>query len=56
MSGEKNLFTSIPLEKNYAKMTPAVMRKMNKDSTLIMQLLRDNLTLWTSDVAQTPQS
>lgn len=24
-----------------------------KDSTLIMQLLRDNLTLWTSDLAQT---
>ena len=23
-----------------------------KDSTLIMQLLRDNLTLWTSDTAQ----
>ena len=23
-----------------------------KDSTLIMQLLRDNLTLWTSDMAQ----
>lgn len=23
-----------------------------KDSTLIMQLLRDNLTLWTSDVQQ----
>lgn len=22
-----------------------------KDSTLIMQLLRDNLTLWTSDIA-----
>jgi 14-3-3 protein epsilon len=22
-----------------------------KDSTLIMQLLRDNLTLWTSDMA-----
>jgi len=26
-----------------------------KDATLIMQLLRDNLTLWTSDVAQPPQ-
>mmetsp|Transcript_42208 Transcript_42208/g.99013 ORF Transcript_42208/g.99013 Transcript_42208/m.99013 type:complete len:318 (+) Transcript_42208:135-1088(+) len=25
-----------------------------KDATLIMQLLRDNLTLWTSDVAQPP--
>ncbi|KRY02667.1 14-3-3-like protein B [Trichinella patagoniensis] len=23
-----------------------------KDSTLIMQLLRDNLTLWTSDIAE----
>jgi len=23
-----------------------------KDSTVIMQLLRDNLTLWTSDIAE----
>jgi 14-3-3 protein epsilon len=27
-----------------------------KDSTLIMQLLRDNLTLWTSDLTVSPQS
>lgn len=27
-----------------------------KDSTLIMQLLRDNLTLWTSDVAVIPHT
>ncbi|BGP05505.1 hypothetical protein JCM10049v2_001311 [Rhodotorula toruloides] len=26
-----------------------------KDSTLIMQLLRDNLTLWTSDLSEAPQ-
>jgi len=26
-----------------------------KDSTLIMQLLRDNLTLWTSDITVSPQ-
>ena len=26
-----------------------------KDSTLIMQLLRDNLTLWTSDMQARPQ-
>lgn len=26
-----------------------------KDSTLIMQLLRDNLTLWTSDMSETGQ-
>ena len=26
-----------------------------KDSTLIMQLLRDNLTLWTSDLTVYPQ-
>ena len=26
-----------------------------KDSTLIMQLLRDNLTLWTSDAQQDEQ-
>ena len=26
-----------------------------KDSTLIMQLLRDNLTLWTSDMADEAQ-
>ncbi|ONM16900.1 14-3-3-like protein GF14-6 [Zea mays] len=25
-----------------------------KDSTLIMQLLRDNLTLWTSDISEDP--
>jgi len=25
-----------------------------KDSTLIMQLLRDNLTLWTSDISVSP--
>jgi 14-3-3 protein epsilon len=25
-----------------------------KDSTLIMQLLRDNLTLWTSDLQEGP--
>lgn len=25
-----------------------------KDSTLIMQLLRDNLTLWTSDITVSP--
>ena len=27
-----------------------------KDSTLIMQLLRDNLTLWTSDISVRPMS
>jgi hypothetical protein len=27
-----------------------------KDSTLIMQLLRDNLTLWTSDISVFPSS
>ena len=27
------------------------MRALNKDSTLIMQLLRDNLTLWNSSMA-----
>lgn len=27
-----------------------------KDSTLIMQLLRDNLTLWTSDMQVGPQA
>jgi 14-3-3 protein epsilon len=27
-----------------------------KDSTLIMQLLRDNLTLWTSDITVSPSS
>ena len=27
-----------------------------KDSTLIMQLLRDNLTLWTSDMDDSPQA
>ncbi|KAJ2496204.1 hypothetical protein GGI11_008263, partial [Coemansia sp. RSA 2049] len=27
-----------------------------KDSTLIMQLLRDNLTLWTSDIQETADS
>ena len=26
-----------------------------KDSTLIMQLLRDNLTLWTSDMQEDPE-
>ncbi|KAH3683560.1 hypothetical protein WICPIJ_005468, partial [Wickerhamomyces pijperi] len=26
-----------------------------KDSTLIMQLLRDNLTLWTSDMSEAGQ-
>ncbi|KAF9579931.1 14-3-3 protein, partial [Lunasporangiospora selenospora] len=26
-----------------------------KDSTLIMQLLRDNLTLWTSDMQEGPR-
>jgi len=26
-----------------------------KDSTLIMQLLRDNLTLWTSDITVPPR-
>ena len=26
-----------------------------KDSTLIMQLLRDNLTLWTSDISESGQ-
>jgi 14-3-3 protein epsilon len=27
-----------------------------KDSTLIMQLLRDNLTLWTSDMDESAQA
>lgn len=27
-----------------------------KDSTLIMQLLRDNLTLWTSDQGETEET
>jgi 14-3-3 protein epsilon len=29
---------------------------MNRDSTLIMQLLRDNLTLWTSDMNESGES